>query len=139
MLSQPPPVHPNLPDEMLEPPTSPQSHPQNSSQANASKPHEHTLPNGVRLRLVLGMVINDVFARRPPSPPSRHPTRSHNVPLPPSTLRPVLGPLTAISLPPLLPTCCKPIPNDHIISFYSGGIGSGSLHTSLPRRSSGWI
>lgn len=129
MLRQPPPVHPNLPDEMLEPPTSPQLHPQNSAHPNASKPHEHTLPNGVRLRLVLGTVINDVFARRPPSPPSRHPTRSHNVPLPPPTLPPVLGPLTAISLPPLLPTGRKPIPNDYIISLYNNGADPDSQNS----------
>lgn len=129
MLRQPPPVHPSLPDDILEPPTSPQLHPQNSGQSNSSRPHEHTLPNGVRLRLALGTVINDIFARRPPSPPSRHPTRSHNAPLPPPTLPPVLVPLTTISLTPLLPTGRKPIPNDYIISLYNNGADPDSQNS----------
>ncbi|KAH7915600.1 hypothetical protein BJ138DRAFT_1141249 [Hygrophoropsis aurantiaca] len=71
MLDQPPPVHPILDDEPSTPPTSPQ-HPdsQNSPQRNSS--HPHTLPNGVRLRLALGAVINDLFARQAPPPPYRH-------------------------------------------------------------------
>src|SRR5690606_12041501 len=34
--------------------------------------HPHTLPNGVRLRLALGTIINDFFARQAPHPPYRH-------------------------------------------------------------------
>ncbi|KAH6913587.1 hypothetical protein BKA70DRAFT_1096335 [Coprinopsis sp. MPI-PUGE-AT-0042] len=34
--------------------------------------HPHTLPNGVRLRLALGTIINDLFARQVPHLPYRH-------------------------------------------------------------------
>ncbi|KAG6337098.1 hypothetical protein ID866_1972 [Astraeus odoratus] len=64
MLEQPPPVHyPVLDDELATPPTSPK---------RGSKSHPHTLPNGVRLRLALGTVINDLFARQAPVSPYRH-------------------------------------------------------------------
>ncbi|KAI0696932.1 hypothetical protein BC835DRAFT_1271180 [Cytidiella melzeri] len=129
MLHQPPPVHPNSPDEMLQPPTSPQLHPQSSGHQPGQSSHEHKLPNGVRLRLALGTVINDVFARRPPSPPSGHPTRSHSGILPPPTLPPVLGSLAAISLPPLVPTGRKPVPNDYIISLYNNGADPDSQNS----------
>ncbi|KAF5389070.1 hypothetical protein D9757_004997 [Collybiopsis confluens] len=35
-------------------------------------PNQHTLPNGVRLRLALGTLINDFFTRQAPPPPFRH-------------------------------------------------------------------
>ncbi|KAH7920237.1 hypothetical protein BV22DRAFT_1040074 [Leucogyrophana mollusca] len=71
MLDQPPPVHPILDDEPSTPPTSPKRpESQHSPQRNTS--HPHTLPNGVRLRLALGTVINDLFARQAPPPPYRH-------------------------------------------------------------------
>ncbi|KAI0342627.1 hypothetical protein BDW22DRAFT_1357078 [Trametopsis cervina] len=129
MLHQPPTVHPNLPDEMLQPPTSPQMHPQSSAQLNGGRPNEHTLPNGVRLRLALGTVINDVFARRPPSPPLRHPNRSHQHELPPPTLPPVLVPLAAVSLPPLIPNGRKPIPTEYIKSLYNNGADPDSQNS----------
>lgn len=62
MLDQPPPVHHPVDD----PPSSPQS------QESRSKDDPHTLPNGVRLRLTLGTIINDMFARSAPPPPFRH-------------------------------------------------------------------
>ncbi|KAF8150187.1 hypothetical protein B0H34DRAFT_732937 [Crassisporium funariophilum] len=65
MLEQPPPIHPINDEEILTPPTSPK--------LNASSPtHPHLLPNGVRLRLALGTIINDLFARQAPPPPYRH-------------------------------------------------------------------
>ncbi|KAI6122212.1 hypothetical protein EDD16DRAFT_1705319 [Pisolithus croceorrhizus] len=64
MLEQPPPVqHPVLDDDLLTPTNSPK---------RGSKSHPHTLPNGVRLRLSLGTVINDLFSRQPPISPYRH-------------------------------------------------------------------
>ncbi|KAF8626928.1 hypothetical protein AX17_006429 [Amanita inopinata Kibby_2008] len=68
MLDQPPPIHPIDDDDLLTPPTSPKT--DSSSQRNP--PHPHTLPNGVRLRLALGTIINDLFARQAPHPPYRH-------------------------------------------------------------------
>ncbi|KAG1896929.1 uncharacterized protein F5891DRAFT_1130134 [Suillus fuscotomentosus] len=64
MLDQPPPVHPILDGDLNTPPTSPQR--------PESQHHPHTLPNGVRLRLALGTVINDLFARQAPPPAYRH-------------------------------------------------------------------
>ncbi|KAK0194036.1 hypothetical protein F5146DRAFT_1033940 [Armillaria mellea] len=68
MLDQPPPVLPIPDEDILTPPTSPQMHA--STQRTGS--HPHTLPNGVRLRLALGVMINDLFARHAPPPPFRH-------------------------------------------------------------------
>ena len=68
MLDQPPPIHPIHDEEIFTRPTSP----------NHSSIHPHTLPNGVRLRLALGTIINDLFARQAPPPPYRqtHATNS---------------------------------------------------------------
>lgn len=64
MLEQPPPVHyPVLDDDPVTPTNSPK---------RGSKSHPHTLPNGVRLRLSLGTVVNDLFSRQPPTSPYRH-------------------------------------------------------------------
>ncbi|OAX41438.1 hypothetical protein K503DRAFT_797969 [Rhizopogon vinicolor AM-OR11-026] len=73
MLDQPPPVHPILDDDPTTPPTSPKR-PESfqSPQSPQRTSHPHTLPNGVRLRLALGTVINDLFARQAPPPPYRH-------------------------------------------------------------------
>jgi hypothetical protein len=74
MLDQPPPVHPILDDDPTTPPTSPK-HPdslQSPQSPQRHSSHPHTLPNGVRLRLALGTVINDLFARQAPPPPYRH-------------------------------------------------------------------
>ncbi|KAK0469520.1 uncharacterized protein EV420DRAFT_1633943 [Desarmillaria tabescens] len=68
MLEQPPPVLPIPDEDILTPPTSPQIHPSNQRTGS----HPHTLPNGVRLRLALGVMINDLFARHAPPPPFRH-------------------------------------------------------------------
>ncbi|KAI0052338.1 hypothetical protein FA95DRAFT_1553678 [Auriscalpium vulgare] len=59
MLDQPPQDHPFPSDEpIIAPaPTSP-----------VRSAHPHTLPNGVRLRLALATVINDLFARQAPIP-----------------------------------------------------------------------
>ncbi|KAJ7168571.1 hypothetical protein C8R46DRAFT_237056 [Mycena filopes] len=66
MLAQPPPAH-HIPDEeLLTPPTSPRILP-----SGARTPGPHALPNGVRLRLGLGTMINDLFARQAPVPPHR--------------------------------------------------------------------
>lgn len=69
MLGQPPPFHAMDNDDLLTPPTSPKA---NSSPSSGPVPHHHTLPNGVRLRLALGTIINDLFARQAPNPPYRH-------------------------------------------------------------------
>ncbi|PFH48295.1 hypothetical protein AMATHDRAFT_65768 [Amanita thiersii Skay4041] len=68
MLDQPPPIHPIDDDDIPTTPTSPKSN--QSTQRNG--PHPHTLPNGVRLRLGLGTIINDLFARQAPHPTYRH-------------------------------------------------------------------
>lgn len=75
MLEQPPAHHPLVGDEddtlggdlmVVSPPESPRLNPA----------HPHTLPNSVRLRLALGTVVNDLFARQAPHPPYRH-THQH--------------------------------------------------------------
>lgn len=74
MLDQPPPVHPILDDDPTTPPTSPMR-PESLHSPKSPRhlmSHPHTLPNGVRLRLALGTVINDLFARQAPPPPYRH-------------------------------------------------------------------
>lgn len=125
MLNQPPKVPPVLPEEILEPPTSPQLHPQGSP-----RPNEHTLPNGVRLRLALGTVINDVFARRAPTPPSRHfPSTHSSYNLPPPTLPSVIEPLLTVSLPRDMPSPRKPIPSDYIKSLYNNGADPDSQNS----------
>jgi len=58
MLDQPPPIHP-LTDDV-----SPSHH--------SHLIDLHRLPNGVRLRLALGTIINDLFARQTFHPPYRH-------------------------------------------------------------------
>ncbi|PPQ80290.1 hypothetical protein CVT25_003687 [Psilocybe cyanescens] len=65
MLDQPPPIHPINDEDILTPPTSPKLNASNAA-------HPHRLPNGVRLRLALGTIVNDLFARQAPSPPYRH-------------------------------------------------------------------
>ncbi|KAG6862024.1 hypothetical protein C0995_008212 [Termitomyces sp. Mi166 len=66
MLAQPPPtVHP-IDEDIWSPPDSPHINP-----TNQTNHHLHTLPNGVRLRLALGTIINDLFARQAPKPSFR--------------------------------------------------------------------
>jgi hypothetical protein len=69
MLNQPPPVHPHFDGDPVTPPTSP----------NQTDPlHQHILPNGVRVRITLGTIINDLFARQALPEPYRH----HHQPVP---------------------------------------------------------
>lgn len=63
MLERPPPIHPINDEDIFTPPTSPKAQ---------SGTHPHTLPNGVRLRLALGTIVNDLFARQAPPVPYRH-------------------------------------------------------------------
>lgn len=104
MLEQPPPIHPANDEDILTPPTSPRLNPSNQPDPL----HPHTLPNGVRLRLALGTMINDFFARQAPPPPYRHtqhssknstPTEQSLSPNinPTSRLPPALMPLSQIS------------------------------------------
>lgn len=102
MLDQPPPIHPVVDDDVGEhPPSSPKINP-------ASLCDPHKLPNGVRLRLALGTIINDLFARQMPRAPYRftHPPPSKSTTndkphSPPesssSTLPSLLEPLSTIS------------------------------------------
>ncbi|KAI9000436.1 hypothetical protein BD414DRAFT_450729 [Trametes punicea] len=119
MLDQPPEVRPLHPDDMLDPPTSPSLHPQQTGQ------HQHTLPNGVRLRLALATVINDLFSRKAPDPPKSPVTLvDHSIPT--SALLPsVLAPLAAISNVTLTPGVPRhsqrPTPSDYIRSLYMTG------------------
>ncbi|KAJ6545046.1 hypothetical protein DFH09DRAFT_1172538 [Mycena vulgaris] len=78
MLDQPPPAHRALDEDLMTPPTSPRIVPA----GGANGPH--TLPNGVRLRLALGTMINDLFARQAPVPPHRHRSQSVTSPPPPA-------------------------------------------------------
>ncbi|EIW57646.1 uncharacterized protein TRAVEDRAFT_150218 [Trametes versicolor FP-101664 SS1] len=119
MLDQPPEVRPLHPDDLLEPPTSPSLQPQHARQ------NQHTLPNGVRLRLALATVINDLFSRRAPDLP-RGPNSPVDPSIPTSALLPsVLVPLAAISdaiLSPSAPRPArKPSPTDYIRSLYNIG------------------
>lgn len=118
MLDQPPEVPPLHPDDLSEPNTSPQLHPQ----ATVGSQHQHTLPNGVRLRLALGTAINDLFARRAPAPPQRayHENRNGG-PLP--SLPSALIPLTSVSLAGsgFPPPPQRPVPSEYIRSLYAIG------------------
>ncbi|KAF8175807.1 hypothetical protein BJ912DRAFT_1064082 [Pholiota molesta] len=90
MLERPPPIHPINGDEILTPPTSPKTN-------AASLTDPHRLPNGVRLRLALGTIINDLFARQAPPPPHRH----------------IHSPSTKTATPPdLSPSAPSPSPSD---------------------------
>ena len=118
MLDQPPPIY---------------VHPLSDDDVPSKLPniHDlHRLPNGVRLRLALGTIVNDLFARQPFHPPYRH-IHPHQAPIPrhttpqdhspvatsPSDLPEVLTPLAPISgafaprqPPPPPPTPHRPSP-----------------------------
>ena len=79
MLDQPPPVHPHFDGDPLTPPSSPRRPITLLPNHNDNSDHPHLLPNGVRVRLTLGTIINDLFARQAPHPPYRH---SHHQPVP---------------------------------------------------------
>lgn len=68
MLDQPPPLPPHIDEDVWTPPTSPSM--QSFTFKDPASPHR--LPNGVRLRLALCTMINDLFARQAPPPPYRH-------------------------------------------------------------------
>lgn len=103
MLDQPPPHHTTDGDNSIGPPPL-------SPRSVRTGTHPHTLPNGVRLRLALGTVINDLFARqRPPQlyrhthPPKlheeAHPHHSHHfMPDLPEALLPLV-PLSGAFVP----------------------------------------
>ncbi|KAF7336932.1 hypothetical protein MVEN_02129600 [Mycena venus] len=93
MLDQPPPEHRPIDEELLTPPTSPRILP-----SGARTPGPHVLPNGVRLRLALGTMINDLFARQAPVPPhrDRHQASSSTSPV-------ATSPSTGAPSPPLPP------------------------------------
>ena len=108
MLEQPPPIHD---ENMFSRPTSPTN--------NSSSTHPHTLPNGVRLRLAVGTIINDLFARQDPPPPYRHthppnskiitpPDQSHisslsDLPDVLTALAPISGAFSPMSQPTMIP------------------------------------
>ena len=110
MLEQPPPIHD---EDLFTRPTSPPN-------INSST-HPHTLPNGVRLRLAVGTIINDLFARQAPPPPYRHthapnskiitpPDQSlSHIPSPSdlpdvlTALVPISGAFSPMSQPPMMP------------------------------------
>ena len=114
------------PDDLLEPPTSPSLHPQNTRQ------HQHTLPNGVRLRLALATVINDFFSRRAPDLPNRSPVQ--HVPGPSNVLPSSLVPLASMSNASLVMgmqhPSRKPIPSEYVRSLYA--IGSDPESSNAP-------
>ncbi|PCH42113.1 hypothetical protein WOLCODRAFT_163530 [Wolfiporia cocos MD-104 SS10] len=122
MLDQPPEVPPIHPDELLDPPTSPQLQPQNVQR------QQPTLPNGVRLRLALATVVNDLFSRRAPSPPGRYASPAEVAAAAPSTLPPALVPLATVSSggiananTPNTTAHHRPYPNQYIRSLYDIG------------------
>ena len=117
MLDQPPEERPMHPDDLLEPPTSPSLQPQNARQ------HQHTLPNGVRLRLTLATVINDFFSRRAPDPPNRSPVQ-HAHPVSsvlPSSLVPLASMSNAALVTGIQHGSRKPLPTEYVRSLYAIG------------------
>ena len=136
MLEQPPPIHPIHDEEdIFTPPTSPN---------RRSFTHPHTLPNGVRLRLAVGTIINDLFARQAPPPPYRHthppnfkittpPDHSpsllpSNLPDALTTLAPVSGAFAAISQPMI------PLPSSAFSNFgaYGNNAFNQQYHQNMP-------
>ncbi|KAI0310634.1 hypothetical protein OF83DRAFT_843875 [Amylostereum chailletii] len=63
MLVQPPQDHPFAEDEPIIAPVAPE---RPAPPPTPPKSHKHILPNGVRLRLALATVVNDLFARQAP-------------------------------------------------------------------------
>ncbi|KAG5221772.1 Enoyl-CoA hydratase [Salix suchowensis] len=122
MLDQPPvTVHPVDDEDVFSPPTSPKLGP--------SK-HPHVLPNGVRLRLSLGTMINDFFARQAPPPPYRYQQRMKDdkeIATPVDSrqlLPPALEKLSSISSSPAssdIPHYARPEPTDRVFALYTAG------------------
>jgi hypothetical protein len=128
ILDQPPVVHPRQEDDLAGSHTS-RPYPKSS--------HPHTLPNGVRLRLALGTVINDVFARQTPplSPRQQEPRNS------PPMLRPSDSPLLSNSMnlsdPSTLALHFSPLPSCLIpLSSVSGALIAEARSLSFPDVSS---
>ncbi|RDB25706.1 hypothetical protein Hypma_006891 [Hypsizygus marmoreus] len=119
MLGQPPTIHPMNDDDIWTPPTSPKI-----NQSNTNPPHPHTLPNGVRLRLALATIINDLFARQAPPPPYRHQFQnsksSSGQSPPPPSFSSLPQALTALS---------------SVCSAHAGVVPSPSYSTSQPSSS----
>ncbi|KAH8822843.1 hypothetical protein DL96DRAFT_1619486 [Flagelloscypha sp. PMI_526] len=65
MLTQVPTYHPPPDDDFVTPPSSPKL----SGPTTRDPNHPHSLPNGVRMRVALGTLINDLFARQAPTAP----------------------------------------------------------------------
>jgi hypothetical protein len=110
MLDQPPPIHPLTDDDV-------------STNNHPILKDLHRLPNGVRLRLALGTIVNDLFARQPFHPPYRHthppqpkPTHAHESTLLsgltdlPDVLRP-LAPISGAFAPRLQQPFHQPSPS----------------------------
>ncbi|KAG6894928.1 hypothetical protein C0992_003936 [Termitomyces sp. T32_za158] len=132
MLVQPPPtVHPTGDEDTRTPPNSPRINP-----PNRPRHHLHTLPNGVRLRLALGAIINDLFARQAPKPSYRQlqtkplsSERSSSEPLSttasnhlPATLRSLHTVCAAYPSPPSHPTT-----QESSLSYPSFGSGASPV------------
>ncbi|KAJ7238556.1 hypothetical protein B0H12DRAFT_90290 [Mycena haematopus] len=96
MLDQPPPPHRPIDEELLTPPTSPRILP-----TGGRTPGPHVLPNGVRLRLALGTMINDLFAREAPIPPRHGHAQASSSSTSPTALSASLSP--RVPVPPLPP------------------------------------
>ena len=134
MLDQPPPLHPHFDGDPVTPPISP----------NQQDPlHQHTLPNGVRVRITLGTIINDLFARQAPPEPYRH--HHHPVPIFVSgdastgssqTNSPVIPRNTSVpisQIPPIdsLPPTTMPAIPPAVVPLSTISAGSPASHASL--------
>jgi hypothetical protein len=124
MLEQPPPLHPTE-EHFMTPPSSPKMAP-----ANMDTGHPHHLPNGVRLRLVLGTIINDFFARQAPQPPLRHRQSSSTSSTPESSSS--VAPPTVPCLPQTLKALAP-------ISFYSTNASVSASSPSFASQTSDTI
>lgn len=131
MLDQPPPLHRALDEDLMTPPTSPRIVP-----AGSGAKDPHMLPNGVRLRLALGTMINDLFARQAPIPPHRHRSQSVSaaspstrIEVPALTLPPALVPLATVS------AACPDKPNVQPWTRPSSSMrpGPGPMYPVQPR------
>ena len=137
MLEQPPPIHSIHNEDIFTLPTSP---------PRGSFTHPHTLPNGVRLRLAVGTIINDLFARQAPPPPYRH-TRAPNskITTPPdhspsyvpptsdlpdalTALAPISGAFAAMSQP-MMPLPSSAFPN---YGAYANNTFNQQYHQNMP-------
>ncbi|KAG5340892.1 hypothetical protein C0989_012644 [Termitomyces sp. Mn162] len=124
MLVQPPTVHPIDDGDSFSPSDSPRINP-----TNQTNHHLHTLPNGVRLRLALGTIINDLFARQAPKPSYRQlQARSPSSEQSPSELpSPHSSSHLPITLRSLYTVCAAyPSPATHESSFSYPSYGTGS-------------